>query len=153
MAIDLPVAGLLLCLLGAAVNDIWRFEIEDAWSIAIAVLYAADVIVFGRSSGWAHAVAPVVMFIAGLALFHGGWMGGGDVKLLTAVSVWTGFAGLGVFLVWTAIAGGVLVIQLLLLRALPLPEDAPRVLQRGAPVPYAVAIGAGAIMWLFLSPA
>jgi prepilin peptidase CpaA len=149
MAIDLPIAGLLLCLLGAAINDLWRFEIEDAWSIAIAVLYAADALLYGRSCGWSHAIAPVVMFAAGLALFHGGWMGGGDVKLLTAVSVWTGLQGLGTFLVWTAIAGGVLVLQLLVLRLLPLPGDLPRVLQRGAPIPYGVAIGAGAVMWLY----
>lgn len=100
--------------------------------------------------------------LAGLALMIGcfamGWLGGGDAKLLAAASLWVGPAA-GTFVMFTALAGGLLALALVAARwsagwigALspqPAAAQAPAWVQRlltpkGA-IPYGVAIAAGAI--------
>src|SRR4051812_5785805 len=51
-------------------------------------------------------VAGIGMFVAGFAVYALKWMGGGDVKLLAACSLWTGIAALTEFVTWTALFGG-----------------------------------------------
>jgi prepilin peptidase CpaA len=45
-----------------------------------------------------------------LLLFLLGGMGGGDVKLMAAVGAWVGFAQVGILLIISAIAGGLLAV-------------------------------------------
>ena len=132
------------CLACAAVHDVRRFEIADGWSLGLAVLGFAHAL--AGPATWGPLVAPPLVFAAGLVLFARGWMGGGDVKLLTAASVWTGVGGLPALLLATALAGGGLALAAIAVRALPL-ADGPRVLERGAPLPYGVAIAIGAGWW------
>lgn len=147
MWIELAAAG---CVVGAAINDLRRFEIADAWSIAIAILYVAHAALVPPTTWLGHVLAPALVFSTGLFLFARGWMGGGDIKLLTAVAVWTGLTGLAPMLLATVIAGGGLAIGLIALRALPLPAGV-RLFQRDAPLPYAVAIAAGTCWWWSIS--
>ena len=89
-------------------------------------------------------------------LFQMRALGGGDVKLLAAASLWIGWTGLLPFVVWVGVAGGGLVLILLALRKnLPMlvawasptiPQSWPRVLTSGEKVPYGVAIAIGAII-------
>ncbi len=149
---DLLVAGALLCLLVGAGFDLARFEIPDTLSILLlvgAVLFG--LLVPGFAWG-AHALALLAMFAVGLLLFALGWMGGGDVKLLTAFAAWTGLSGLPAFLTGVALAGGVLALVLIVARtglkaAGRAPEAMPRLFRPGAPLPYAVAIAAGGLFW------
>ncbi len=100
--------------------------------------------------------AAAIFFVVGLGLFALGLMGGGDVKLLTVLTLWTGWheATLSFFFL-TGIFGGVLCIILLPLRRfLPNPlfksnptRPTPRILTRKEPVPYGIAI-AMAFLWL-----
>lgn len=146
----------MLCLLAACVADAWRFEIPDSLSIAIlalAVVYGFTQPGFGW--GW-HLLAVALVFAAGLILFARGWMGGGDVKLMTAVAGWTGVAGLPALLTGMAIAGGVLALVLLAtraaLRVADLPaERTPGLFRDGAPMPYAIAIAGGTLWWAMRS--
>lgn len=138
--------ALAACVTGAAINDLRRFEIADSWSIAIALLYAVHAVLAPPASLIGHLLAPMVMFALGLVLFARGWMGGGDVKLLTAVACWTGLTGLAPMLFGTVMAGGALAIVLSGLRALPMPAGV-RLFERDAPLPYAVAIAAGTAWW------
>ncbi|MBT5109918.1 MAG: peptidase [Rhodospirillaceae bacterium] len=96
-----------------------------------------------------HYTAGFAVFTAAAALFAMGAMGGGDVKLLGAAAVWTGWDLLLPYLFLVAIFGGALSISALLLRRryfaflirwLPWanPATAPN-------VPYGVAIGLAAI--------
>ncbi len=48
------------------------------------------------------------MFALGLLAFSRGWLGGGDVKLMTAIAAWTGLAGLPLMFLATSISGGAL---------------------------------------------
>lgn len=137
------------CLLLACVADVTRFEIPDSLSIAILLLaFGFGLLVPGFAWG-AHLLALLAMFAIGLLLFALGWMGGGDVKLLVAAAAWTGLAGLPALLIGMALGGGLLALLLILTRmgarlaSLPA-ERMPRVFQRDAPMPYAIAITIGA---------
>ncbi len=142
----------LLFLLAAAVADMRRFEIPDTFSIALIALAIA----FGFTQPdfpWlAHGAALLLMFALGALLFSLGWMGGGDVKVLTGTAAWVGLQGLLMQLAGVAIAGGLLALVLLLVRAggriADVPDERmPRMFQAGAPLPYAVAIAGGTIWW------
>lgn len=153
MTIGLMMALLALaCLFAAAIADMWRFEIPDGLSIALLVTAAGYGIVT-PGFGWiSHIAAPLIMFGVGLLLFSRGWMGGGDIKLLVAIAAWTGLSGLPLQLVGVALAGGGLALVLLAVRgSLALAgrdaENMPRLFQKDAPLPYAVAIAAGTCWW------
>ena len=91
------------------------------------------------------------MLGAGVVLSRFAMMGGGDSKLLVALAAWTGTSGLPSLLVAVSIAGGLLAVVMLAVRgaAVRLAPAAhwPRVLHSEAPLPYAVAIAAGAAVW------
>lgn len=153
---ELLVLGALLCLVVGAGFDLARFEIPDTLSILLlagALLYGLLTPGFAWGS---HALAVLALFAVGLLLFALGWMGGGDVKLLTAFAAWTGLSGLPLFLTGVALAGGALALLLLLARSgLKLAgraaQDMPRLFRPGAPLPYAVAITAGGLFWAWRS--
>jgi prepilin peptidase CpaA len=90
-----------------------------------------------------------VALLAGIAMFSLGWIGGGDAKLFAACSLWLGVAAMTPFLFWTAAAGGVLSVLLMTVRRLApeVPGDAwyARLMTKGEPVPYGLAICAGAL--------
>jgi prepilin peptidase CpaA len=100
-----------------------------------------------RPVNWpSHLLAGGIVFGAGLGLFAWGKIGGGDVKLLTAVALWHGLHLLPELLLLTALLGGVLGLAFLVLRksglATMLAASGVRsvVLEDGAGIPYAVAI-------------
>jgi prepilin peptidase CpaA len=72
-------------------------------------------------------------------------VGGGDVKLLAAASLWLGWPALLPFLIWTAMAGGILGV-VLALRILYVRHV--RKAPVGTEVPYGIALAAGAIIAL-----
>ncbi len=88
-------------------------------------------------------------FAFGLLAFARGWLGGGDVKVMTDCACW---AALGTLAALIAIAGGVLALVLMLLRCgLALAgvtgDDAPSLVRAGADLPYAVGIAGGMAVW------
>ena len=146
----------LLCVLAAAVWDVLHFEIPDTLSIAILML----AIVFGflqPGFPWlSHIAAPVLVFAFGLLAFSRGWLGGGDVKVLTATAAWTGLGGLAVQWAVVAMAGGAMTVMLFAARAALASggrdtSQLPRIAQRDAPLPYAVAIAIGTFWWAWLA--
>lgn len=109
-------------------------------------------------------VAATVLFLLLLVIYQRGAIGGGDVKLLTALAIGLPFTGVVQLLTVTALAGGILAAVHLMLRLLPNPKAAPagaslmrrvaaverwRHLRR-APLPYGAAIACGGI-WTVLS--
>jgi prepilin peptidase CpaA len=83
-------------------------------------------------------------------LFQFNIIGGGDAKLLAAVSVWTGFTAFMPFILWTAIAGGVMALALLTARQLipvgTYPAFVDHLLKKQNGIPYGAAIMVGALM-------
>ena len=55
-----------------------------------------------------HFVAFAGMLILGFSLFAFGWIGGGDAKYLAVSSLWVGLSDLAGYILWIAVAGGIL---------------------------------------------
>lgn len=151
----LALAGIALLGLGlllAAGFDLWRFEIPDT----LTVLIIAAAVLFGLGTpgfNWAsHAAAGGAFFAFGLLAFARGWLGGGDVKIMTGCACWATLSSLAEQMVLIALAGGVLALALILMRrglvlAGVAGDDAPRLIRVGADLPYAVGIAGGMAVW------
>jgi len=139
----------------AAVGDVVRYRIPNMISILLALAYLPAALLVGTGLdeiAW-HLCAGLVVLLVGMALFFAGIFGGADAKLLAAAACWTGFALLPALLVFMALAGGVLVLVLLVLRRLLRQRRATadpegwigRQLARPRDVPYGLAIAIGGI--------
>ena len=156
--LDIPflfTLALTLCLAWVILSDGARYVISNNVNLTILLLYGVAIFFLPTAPLSALATAGIVL-AAGLAFFALGLMGGGDIKLLVVLSLWTGWSMVTVnFLFLTAIFGGVLVLVVLLLRFLLPPlyfnarpnKPAPRLFTRQQPVPYGIAIAA-AFLWL-----
>jgi prepilin peptidase CpaA len=140
----------------AAMSDAWRLTIPNAISMALAGLFAVAVFFHPISVDWPlHLAAMGIAFAVALVLYRFGVMGGGDLKLMTAVALWIGLYDLPQLAIAIAVAGGVFALAIIVLRRLltgvlvaqgSLTSLAlPRLLLPGEPVPYGVAISAGGI--------
>ena len=145
----------------AAFEDFRRFVIPNLLPIVLCVLWP---VYFAFAPSFYGAVSSIgcalAVFLVGAVLFARGWLGGGDVKLLSAAVLWAGPAGTPALLMLTGVLGGALALFLLMpfgsqitmaIRAL-LGQPAVST-ERGmaTPVPYGVAI-AGAALIVILSP-
>src|SRR5271165_180357 len=143
------LAGFAALMTAAAVEDVRRLVIPNAIVVGLCVLWplqlaSAPAISLVGTAGAALCAAAV--FAAGALLFSRGLMGGGDVKLLAAATLWAGPATTPALLIVTAVLGGLLTLALLsslALRAVfaPAAGAAKRV-----PVPYGVAIAGAALI-------
>jgi len=149
--------ALLLCT--AAAFDTWKYIIPNAITVALIALFIVTALLLPFEMGWrdwlSHVGAGVAVLVGGAILFAFNKMGGGDIKLMTAVAFWAGFEFVGELLIYIALAGGALTIGLMVLRRLlfglmtaraSMSKIAlPRVLLTGEPVPYGLAIAPSAI--------
>lgn len=143
-------------MLWVVVSDATHYIISNTLNLVLLGLYVAAALLLPMTP-WLPAVAAAGIILAvGLGLFTLGLMGGGDIKLLVVLSLWTGWsAATAQFIFLTAIFGGVLVVLVLVLRAVLAPlwlklrpaRNLPRLLTRKQPVPYGIAIAA-AFSWL-----
>jgi prepilin peptidase CpaA len=106
---------------------------------------------------WKMAVAGMLaVFAVGYLVFAMKWMGAGDVKLITVLSLWVGLTGLADFVFLFAVIGGLFSIALLVARKwnafIPVPKSGqlPRILRSGEPVPYGVAIASAFLIMLWM---
>lgn len=140
----------------AAVGDLLTFRIPNWVSLALAGLFVVAGALAGI--GWEafgfHLALAAGLLLLGMGLFALNLLGGGDAKLLAAVGLWMGWAAMGPYLAWAAIAGGILAVLLLLFRKMTLPErlTAPpwvaRLHSKHEGIPYGIALAAGALMAL-----
>ena len=150
------VAALLV---GAGAQDLRSMQIANGFSLAIAglfVVWASVGLAAGQMSleGLALSLGcAVAVFGAGAVAFALGALGGGDVKLLAAISLFAGPLRLPGLLIITAIAGGVLGLAILA----GAPIGRPAVAGAGtlrtrlrAGLPYGPAIAAGGL-WVAAS--
>ncbi len=138
---------LVLLFVTAAIEDMWRLEIENFLSGGVAVAAFVAVAVDGPIVGlWQNLLLFALVLGGGMLLFARGAMGGGDVKLLAASALWFDLSQGSKMLVAVAIAGGLETLAIMLLRSFPWPDTVRRkvaLLRRGEAIPYGVAIGAG----------
>lgn len=124
----LIIAFAALCV-AAAHSDLRTRKIPNSYSIAIALLYPAHVIVSGAQTEWLQALAVAAGCMAvGIFVFARGWLGAGDVKLMSATLLWAVPDYLPGYLWALAILSGLMSIFLLLrrhFRAAPSPSEGP----------------------------
>jgi prepilin peptidase CpaA len=147
----LPLAGFAGLMLIAAVEDLRRLVIPNAVVMGLCTLWplqlasTADISLSGSAGA---ALCAAAVFAGGALLFSRGVMGGGDVKLLTAATLWAGPGGTPALLIVTAVLGGLLTLALLsplAVRAVLAPAAAANAAKR-MPVPYGVAIAGAALI-------
>lgn len=113
----LAAATTVMLLIVAAASDVARYRIPNTIVYAIVAAFAVGAIF---NFAWPAIVWPVLagvaMFLLGAGLFALGLFGGGDVKLIAAMALWTGFADLPRFLLIMGAAGGLIGLVLLLKR-------------------------------------
>lgn len=142
-------AGLVLF---AACSDASRLIIPNWVSIALAAIFPFAALMGGAPLAeiGLHFVFGFGVLALGFVLFQFNIIGGGDAKLLAAVSIWTGFTAFMPFILWTAIAGGVMALTLLTARQLipvgTYPTFVEHLLKKQNGIPYGVAIMIGALM-------
>ncbi len=159
MLISLPLYLFPLCMLAAAISDIRKYIIPNTISIALIGAFAAAFALSGLGFDVLlnHLIAGFGMLIVGLILWHPdytGYLGGGDVKLLTAAAFWLGWPVFGHALIYITLCGGLLAVGFLAVRLLvrwfprisltfkPLAKLAAT---EKPPLPYGVAIAVGAV--------
>jgi prepilin peptidase CpaA len=151
-------------LVAAALHDVAARTIPNWMSLCLlmlgVVLRCLDAsLIAGLSLG-------LLVFAIAVFCWKRRWVGGGDVKLITAAAIFVPPGNVGDLLVATTLCGGVvgliyLFARLLSKRQRPAPSPRPpgrlarilrverRRLSRGGPLPYASAIAAGTIFVIF----
>ena len=139
------VLGFSGLLIAAAVTDLRRFLIPNSLVVALLALWPFWVALSGFPPIGGALLCALAVFILGAGLFTFGFMGGGDVKLLTVLALWAGMDGL--LLLLTSVAGGalsVLWVSRWRHRIAPLIGWAEG-LRDNKHIPYGVAIAAGGL--------
>lgn len=141
----------------AAVSDLLTLQIPNWTCALVAVLFLPTALLSGIGLyGIAlHYGTGLLLFVIGALLFAYGVLGGGDVKLLAAISIWIGWGNLLPYLLVVSIFGGLLALISILLRRIKrlpaflssLPWLTPGA-DRKQPIPYGVAIVAAALAGL-----
>jgi prepilin peptidase CpaA len=140
---ELLVLTLAAALVAAAVGDIRTRTISNRLNIAIALAaipfwYVSEVALWPDVAIRIGVAAGVFAFFA--AAFALGMMGGGDVKLLAALSLWLPPAAVVVLLVLMSLAGGALTLAMAIRHRIARREEKLE-------IPYGVAIAFGGL-WL-----
>ena len=152
----IAVIGLVFVigLCDAALSDLRQFRIPNRSPLLLVAGFvpAALVADFTWQDWLLHLGVGLAFFVIGALLFARGVWGGGDAKLLPAVTLWLGGAGLPRFLVIMALTGGLLAVLALLSRRIALGPIGPlrawgQRLAESGHVPYGVAIAAGGLDW------
>ena len=148
------VLAALLLTIYAAISDYKSLKIPNWISVGLLLLYPAVVLTSPTEVDWFYGlIVGGAVFVVGFCIFALGGLGGGDVKLLVALSVWSGLGLLIPFLLSVVITGGLLVIFILIREGRNNPKGNGTLLgnMRSAmrsrtPVPYGVAIGFGSVV-------
>jgi prepilin peptidase CpaA len=113
-------ATFVFCLCYAVVSDFTRLLIPNWIPLVLVGAFAIFAAVFlDLDSVLRHLMLAGVVFALGFAFFAAGWVGGGDVKLMTATTLWIGSEGATSFVVLMAALGAGLALLLLAIKKYP----------------------------------
>ncbi|MEM9633518.1 MAG: prepilin peptidase [Pseudomonadota bacterium] len=132
------------------VSDLLTMTIQNRVSILLVLGFVAlSLLTDLPLQGWGtHGLAFLIVFLPCFVFFAAGWMGGGDVKFISSISLWIGFTPeLMAFTVWVAIYGMLLTLGLLQLKQSDFVPSAllrhswfARLQDRNTGIPYGIAI-------------
>ncbi|TAM62130.1 pilus assembly protein CpaA [bacterium] len=157
---SLALAVVLIAALVAAATDVRSQRIPNALTVTLALAG----LIINAAHGWPALLASLAIMVGvlvvGLVAHAGGWMGGGDVKLMAAALGTLGAADALPFALYTLLAGGALAIAISMVRGRLL-EVARTTLEMGVTIargaapdkppvasklPYGLAIACGSIL-------
>jgi prepilin peptidase CpaA len=159
-AIGLPQAASLIIAAGAfafsAASDLRTYRIPNRYSAIAAGAFAVMAMFMPVAFFWGGLAAGALTFAITAFMFSRGWMGGGDVKLFTAAAMWAGPPNFMQLVIVTSVAGLVIAATMLspLGRFMAAPTGSARPSNEtlwsavGRPMPFGVAIAAGALFVL-----
>jgi prepilin peptidase CpaA len=156
------IAGAILLLVIASLHDIAVRTIPDSGCVALVCIGLLLRLADGHLMG--ALLAAAIVFTVTMMFCLRGWMGGGDVKLLSASVLLLPPVRVADCILFVGVAGALLALLYILLRRL-VPRPGPRPtgliaricraelfrIRRGGPLPYGVGIAAGAILTLLTS--
>lgn len=143
------------------IYDLTRYIIPNWVTGVLLALYPAMLLVVPSMpegfSVWVSLAVFVAVFALGIGIFALKWMGGGDVKLLAVLALWTGVEAVVPFMVYTALLGGLLAVLLVILRPIvgryvnvEKARHIPRFLRNQEPLPYGLAITVAFLIVLWM---
>ena len=140
----------------AGCMDLFTMTIPNRISLVLIVAFI--LILPFAPFGWmglaSHVGAFALMLAIGIGLFAGGFLGGGDAKLLAVAALWLGFERLLEYLVLASVCGGLLSVAILLYRAMTPPlwlyrqPWAMRLHEKTGGIPYGIALAAAGL-WIY----
>lgn len=156
--INVILAIIYIFIISYAIISDYRTLIIPNWcSIVLIIEFLLFSILFLTMDEFAwHLLAGAIVFVLGIGFYAFGWLGGGDVKLLTAVIFWAGPTNGLIFVLAMAAIGFVMAVGLIILRRVLIffPNLFPNSELLRRPVawveegafPYGIAIGAAALI-------
>ena len=138
---ELLLLALAAMLIVAAVIDVRTFTISNRFNLAVALgapLYWTSIALAPWPGMAIQLAAGSIVFVLLAGAFYAGMMGGGDVKLASALALWFSPGGTVKFLVLMSLAGGVLTLGIVVWHRAKQREGRPE-------IPYGVAIAVGAL--------
>jgi prepilin peptidase CpaA len=147
---DVLVIAFCVILTAAALQDLLQLKISNVFPVALVMLFLVWVWHAGFDADiWQNIVMFGGSLGLGLLLFARQWLGGGDVKLLAAAALWFDLGSTLSLVVWITMGGGLLALGFMMMRRLVgrvwKSEKMPPALRAKGPIPYGLAIAAGAI--------
>lgn len=146
-----------LTMMAAAISDFKRLIISNRICLFLVALFPLFVLTAPVEVDWInHALIAAIVLTIGFAMFALNFLGGGDVKMLAAASLWVGPKLIATLLVFTSIAGGLLALGFAAValwrarKAYKTDTQGPELAWHKTPVPYGVAIACGGVTALFI---
>lgn len=155
-------------LVAAAGWDLATYTIPNFLPLALLGVFVVFIVVTRMHAPaiGIHALAGLAGLALGFALFAFGLIGGGDAKLFAVIALWLGGVGKDLYglsyllnyTLMTAVFGGALAIILISLRNVPMSAALSghgwlaRLHDARSGIPYGVALAAGALVVLLVSP-
>jgi prepilin peptidase CpaA len=138
----------------AASSDLLTMRISNKLVLLTAGLFFAIALLAGFSLELIgmHVAAALVVLAVSFSFFALRWIGGGDAKLIAATTLWFGFEGMLMYLVFASLLGGALTLTLLAVRRWPLPLQLKQVVwidrlhDSKTGVPYGIALAAAGLL-------
>ncbi len=137
-----------LLMIFAALADLFTMTIPNRISLVLIAAYfvLALYLRLPLATVGLHVSCGVAMLVVTFAMFHMGWIGGGDAKLAAATALWLGWQSLFEYGLVASLVGGVLTVSLVILRRYDLPEKLlsvgfiAKLAEKNGGVPYGIAL-------------
>ncbi|MCD7058869.1 A24 family peptidase [Pelagibacterium xiamenense] len=141
-------------MLAAAISDLLTMRIPNWMVLALAAAFPVIGLAIGLplETMLVHCLVATGFLVVAFGMFAAGWIGGGDAKLSAATALWLGLGAWLPYLLYSAVAGGVLTITMLILRRFALPPSlagvpwVARLHDRVTGIPYGIALAIGGLL-------